>query len=51
MQTPADKRAKRESREEWFLRYDAADLLKPPADTRAKRLETRPPADRVATRA
>ena len=28
MTTPADKTAKRISIEDWFVRYDAADLLK-----------------------
>ena len=53
MTTPAaDKTAKRISIEDWFVRYDAADLMKhlaPEARGRVRQLQ--PPADRVAVRA
>ena len=52
MTTPADKTAKRISLEDWFVRYDAADLLKsltPSSRGRVRQLQ--PPADRIAVRA
>jgi len=49
MKAPADKTAKRISTEEWFARYDSADLLKP--QRHAPRPKMQPPADRVAVRA
>jgi len=47
MKAPADKTAKRISTEEWFTRYDSADLLKQRQEPRPK---MKPPADRVAVR-
>lgn len=47
---PADRTAKRISVEEWFVRYDAVDLLKRDA-VRIAATPTRPPGDRIATRA
>ena len=52
MTTPADKTAKRISIEDWFVRYDAADLLKQLTPTSRGQLRTmQPPADRIAVRA
>lgn len=52
MHAPADKTAKRISLEEWFLRYDALDLLKPRNASRASAVNyAPPPADRIAVRA
>jgi hypothetical protein len=51
MHAPADKTAKRLSLEDWFVRYDAFDLLKRGTDGRAKRTAAPPPADRIAVRA
>jgi hypothetical protein len=50
MNTPADRTVKRLSREEWYARYDAIELLRPmqPQDRRARL--TGPAADRVAVR-
>jgi len=44
MQPPADRRAIRSSQKQ-------PKTPPPPADARARRLDTRPPADRVAVRA
>ncbi len=51
MRPPADRIAQRISVEEWFARYDSADLLR--AQGKQPRVLTpmRPPADRTAVRA
>jgi hypothetical protein len=51
----ADRTVKRLSREEWFQRYDAADVLKREQREHGEQREAAqrnaPPADRVAVRA
>ena len=45
----ADRTVRRLSREEWFQRYDATDVLKREQREAAQRIK--PPADRIAVRA
>jgi hypothetical protein len=47
---PADRTVKRLSREEWFRRYDAIELLRPPQPLDRLARLTGPAADRVAVR-
>ena len=51
MRPPADRTAKRLSAEEWFPRYDAAQILKHAAQRPRGSQQMPAPADRIAVRA
>lgn len=51
MNTPADRTAKRLSRDEWYARYDATELLKAARHGVRVSSSTPAPADRIAVRA